>query len=325
MEYKFIVQKGNTSYDGKTFTDGRNLNKKDQLISNTEGPIHLKTLSKILGVNCIEDINEDSDYEDIVIYLKKIHSTSLKIFNMLNNKSIDFKQTSVSVDLKPFSVTDEDKIKNCKSWHINMSSNPLKPLPVSYNDLLHEEEYKNEGSKITNVPALDSLYKYAGNFITVKDETLDLVLKYYNTEGHKKLEGYSVEKLSNIISTSKSVNKPIRERRSYALEIMKAFTELGIDGKIILSFDKTHIAPYIPENIDDLVDGFVIDDTFLDSVFSAHMKTLNNIYSFEKLVNMFENSCVKKMCIKHKSKKPAYYAAEMYVKRFVYLRTRLPI
>jgi hypothetical protein len=154
-----------------------------------------------------------------------------------------------------------------------------------------------------------------------KSEIRDIVKTYYTqSQGLKGLEGKNVLKCSKKIATD--MGKPLTVAHK---EILDMFIMLDREKFLVLSNDKSVFAPHIPSDIDSKKGDVTIDRMKLECMFSVHMKILSSTNVFEKLVNIIANSCLRKECDLDKSKRYAYFAAEIFVREFIYMSDSLTV
>lgn len=343
MESQTIVTTKDVSYDGKSFTIHREPQSTDVVVQNTEGPIHLKTLMRVLRMAEIIAPSDDElqDYSKKSNYLKDIYTTWKSIIGQLDSEPIDLgKNIGTLGGVKEVRSLPVDIIKEKKNsfrtYRYPVFGTPPDvgkmippnslPLP---NDMLLPETHTilgtspsdsaKGGSHKTPPPTVDTIIKNSARyFFQPPQRIVDATLQYYESYGHATLEGRAIDKLSNTIARSRETPRMGKDVNTVAKEVVKAFSILEKEGKIKLSPKGTHIAPFIPANIEVNKKGVVVDVDTLDQIFSQHMRELENIHTFEKLVNMIANSCLRKECNDRGDTAPAFYTAERFVREFVY-------
>ena len=165
------------------------------------------------------------------------------------------------------------------------------------------------------------LFKPKVQHETAKLEIRDIVKTYYTqSQGLKFLEGKNVLKCSKKIATDISKTLTVSPK-----EILDMFIMLDREKFLVLSNDKSVFAPHIPSDIYSKKGGVTIERIKLEYMFSNHMKILSSTNVFEKLVNIIANSCLRKECELDKSKRYAYFAAEVFVKDFIYVSDSLTV
>lgn len=146
--------------------------------------------------------------------------------------------------------------------------------------------------------------------------SFDLIVyveQYLKHKSTSELEGKSLENIANTIA--RLAPKSPAQAQAMAQETIPALKILGEMGTFDLSVSKTHVGPTIPKNIDELAAGGETAEEYFEDLCKYHAHTLIKIYTFDKLVNMIANSCLRRLCEHQKSQAPAYYTAAKFVKR----------
>lgn len=224
-------------------------------ISNTEGPIHFKTLCRALGLDLVPDIDRTGDEA------REQHMHLNAMLAMWEKIKQGVKPPALPIPKLP------DKLED---------HSPLADREVEFDLIVH-------------------------------------VKQYLATKSPSELEGKSLENIANTIAR-RSPKSPA-QAQAMAQEVISALKILGQMGTFDLSVSKTHVGPTIPKNIDELAAGGETAEEYFEDLCKYHGHTLIKIHTFEKLVNMISNSCLRRLCEHQKSQAPAYYTAAKFVRR----------
>jgi hypothetical protein len=348
-----IVTIDGISFDGESFTIERTPTDQDILISNTEGPINLKTLCRSLGIPQLNDYTSEqlSNYEFLNSYIKSIFLLWSSIKEpLLVNKCAGIEALPVMnenqeylSDLPDDIVDDLFSQKDMRSSYLGLKHKHQKGLshvitsyistssmstPVTRNI----ENFKFDESKTSSSPfnVQKNIKKSKSIKLDIIEEplvsdqkdspvntsVLEYVQTYIESKGHQYLEGKDIRKISNTIARLKP--KSSINAQKFTDDIFKAILHLNSMGIIQLSTSKEYVAPYIPPNIEDLQLGGESAEYYMNDLYANYTQELSNIHFFTKMVNMIANSCLRKLCKSVGNFSPAYYAAAKFINTKIY-------
>lgn len=299
------------SYDGSKYTVYRTSLKTDITLSNTEGPLHLGTLMKILGMDEIPPLTDEElkDNNKVKDHLHLIRSTWDNItskFKSIPGTTGGFQKGPINVVALPINIVPRRKYSRVLSSFQSFTP----PINNRLSQLSGDEA--SDDNDDFSVKSLDStnmirydIVIYVNNYIKEK-------------KGQKGLEGRSISKLATSICYEGTF--PSRGSTSRR-DMIQTVIECILSSSLHISTDNMYIASHIPDNIEKLKGKFEMDDHNVNKLLEHKMKELNGINVFSKILNLIYNSCVRKLCNKTKDKSPAYYFAEYYIKTYVYGKT----